>query len=191
LLFYSQYGEDRWIVENVSLPTKGVFVEVGAYDGVTGSNTLHFEQQGWTGLIVEPDPRQRQKLARNRRCRIETCAIGSNPDAVFHLTRAPELSGFLRKGGDVRLPVKSFEEVLKIHGIGQIDLLSVDTEGTEIEVWRSFDADLYRPQVVILEYQTLGLPLQDNNLLDEMNRGPYRLLHRTQANLIFHRIQLG
>lgn len=152
--YYSQYGEDRWIAEHLSLATTGLFVAVGAYDGVTGSNTLHFEEQGWTGLIIEPDPRQRQNLARNRRCRVETSAIGSNPDAVFHLAKAPELSGFLRTGGDVRLPVKSLGEVLKVQGIGEIDLLSIDTEGTEIDVWRSFDSNLHRPGVVILEYET-------------------------------------
>lgn len=164
---------------------------MGAYDGVAGSNTFHFEQQGWTGLIVEPDPRRRHKLALNRRCRLETSAIGSDPGTVFHLAKAPELSGFLRTGGDVRLPVKSLGEVLKVHGIGRIDLLSIDTEGTEIDVWRSFDSNLHRPRVVILEYETLGLRSQDNELLDEMSRGPYRLPRRTRANLIFTSSTIG
>jgi FkbM family methyltransferase len=191
MAFYSQYGEDRWITENLLLPTVGVFVEVGGEDGAIRSNTLHFEQKGWTGLIIEPDPRQRENLARNRRCLIENCAIGVDPHAVFHLTDPPALSGFLREGGDLRVPVKTLGNVLRENGIGMIDLLSIDTEGTEIEIWRSFEPEFHRPDLVIIEYNTQGLPLKDNELLDEMNRGPYRLLHRTEANLIFRRLPSG
>jgi hypothetical protein len=35
--------------------TGGVFIELGANDGLTQSNTAFFEfSRGWTGLLVEP-----------------------------------------------------------------------------------------------------------------------------------------
>jgi FkbM family methyltransferase len=186
--FYSQFGEDKWIADNLSLPTNGVFVEVGADDGVTGSNTKHLEERGWTGLCIEPDPRQIDKLRASRSCQISTCAIGPDPDAVFHLDGYPSLSGFLRSGGDIKVPVMTLGELLKETGIGKIDVLSIDTEGTEIDVWRSFDHEKHQPGIVIAEFNTSGMAPKDNELLDELNRGPYRVAHRTFANYIFERL---
>jgi hypothetical protein len=94
----------------------------------------------------------------------------------------------LRTGGDINLPVKTLGEVLKEAEIGKIDLLSIDTEGTEIDVWRSFDSEVHQPEIVIIEFNTLGLPLKDREVIEELERGPYRVVHRTHANLIFHRI---
>ena len=63
LLSFSQNGQDRWIFEQLVEPLllrspralAGVFVEAGAVDGVTNSNTLFFERYlGWSGLLVEP-----------------------------------------------------------------------------------------------------------------------------------------
>jgi FkbM family methyltransferase len=186
--FHSQFGEDKWITENLSLPATGVFVEVGADDGVTGSNSLHFEQMGWSGLCVEPDPRNHDKLRVNRKCQISTCAVGTNPDAVFHLDGHPSLSGFLGGGEPIKVPVKPLSELLRETGIGKIDVLSIDTEGTEIDVWRSFDHEKHQPGIVIAEFNTSGLPLKDNELIHELNQGPYRVVHRTFANYIFERL---
>ena len=57
-VFHSQHGEDRIILAAVTLPTQGVFVDVGAGDAVAFSNTLHFEKNGWTGLCVDADERR-------------------------------------------------------------------------------------------------------------------------------------
>ena len=49
--YYSQHGEDKYI-ESLFPEKEGVCIEVGAYDGITLSNTLHFEQKGWTALCI-------------------------------------------------------------------------------------------------------------------------------------------
>jgi hypothetical protein len=49
LPYYSQYGEDRRLIENIPLPGIGTFAEVGAADGRTFSNSLVFESLGWGG----------------------------------------------------------------------------------------------------------------------------------------------
>jgi hypothetical protein len=38
--YFSQFGEDKWIVDNLHYPLKGTFVDVGASDGIYGNNTL-------------------------------------------------------------------------------------------------------------------------------------------------------
>ena len=56
--FFSQLGQDRYLLENFFRGKRGgVFVDIGAYDGQTFSNTLFFERSmAWTGLCIEPLP---------------------------------------------------------------------------------------------------------------------------------------
>ena len=68
----SQEGQDRIILdlffrENGEYKRGGIFIEVGAYDGVTISNTLLMERElGWTGLCLEPIPERFTQLRNNR-----------------------------------------------------------------------------------------------------------------------------
>ena len=52
---YSQNDEQRYITEYFG-DTKGRFLDIGAYDGRTFSNTLRLAELGWSGLCLEPDP---------------------------------------------------------------------------------------------------------------------------------------
>ncbi|MEM7189422.1 MAG: methyltransferase, partial [Pseudomonadota bacterium] len=46
----------------------GTFVEIGGYDGITGSNCLFFElMRGWSGLLIEPSPMFHAQAAAFRR----------------------------------------------------------------------------------------------------------------------------
>jgi FkbM family methyltransferase len=186
-MFHSQFGEDKWIVENVPLPERGVFVEVGAADGVTDSNTLYFEEElGWTGLLIEPDPNPlKQTKLRERKARISRTAIGLKARPFFVNTRHPYLSGFNGVGSELNLPVDTLGNVLRENGIGEIDLLSVDTEGTELEVWESFDPNLHRPKVVVIEWMTLGMPTREVEI--RLRLKDYKLRHMTDCNMIFLR----
>ena len=66
-----QAGQDQYVWQRVLKPQKlccrGVFVEFGARNGVTESNTRALEKyQGWTGLLAEVDPRESKSLRQNR-----------------------------------------------------------------------------------------------------------------------------
>jgi len=82
-VFYSQYEQDEWLYNNFFSQRGGVFLEVGADDGVDKSNTLFFEKNlGWTGLCVEPSPERFSLLKANRNCFCEEVAIAEGHDTV-------------------------------------------------------------------------------------------------------------
>jgi hypothetical protein len=59
--FYSQMGQDKWVSETVFPGVKnGFFLDVGSGDGTFLSNTKALEQRGWTGICVDPFPRNMQ-----------------------------------------------------------------------------------------------------------------------------------
>ena len=70
LPYYSQFGQDKYLNEEVFRnKTNGVFVEIGAYDGIKLSNTYFFEKEmNWSGICVEPVPPLFSKAKENRRC---------------------------------------------------------------------------------------------------------------------------
>jgi FkbM family methyltransferase len=156
--YFSQFGQDHYLSKQLFENRRnGVFVDVGAYDGVSGSNTLYFEKfLGWTGLCIEPDPAQFAKLARVRSSKcVQTCIADRNGSARF--LRVNE--GLTMMGGlvdhfeavdlkmvsersstsIVEIPVRRLDAVLKEYGISAIDYLSIDTEGSELAILRSFD----------------------------------------------------
>lgn len=86
----SQVGQDIWLDENIFKgKTNGVFIEVGAFDGLYGSNTFFFEKErNWKGLLIEPHDLNFQEMYNNSgrdREMMVNCAIDVNEGEVEFL----------------------------------------------------------------------------------------------------------
>jgi FkbM family methyltransferase len=162
--YASQFGQDvvlDAILRGLGV-SRGFFVDVGAHDGTTGSNTVFFERGGgWEGICIEPLPGPFEKLKANRSALALNCAIGEregNADFISVKGYAEMLSGLeleldrrhrariedevARHGGNretARVAVRRLDGILADHDVRRIDLLSVDVEGAELAVLRSFD----------------------------------------------------
>lgn len=188
--FTAQNGEDRWMWEHrveLCLPPYGVYVEVGAADGLKFSNTWWLEQLGWKGLCIEPDQRFEPRLSLNRKCLIEHCAIGKEyGTASLRLMSDPTLSGLVRPGFPrVNVLVVTLDHLLRKHALESVHVLSIDTEGTELDVWNSFDHSKVRPNVVVLEWLTRGLVEHSERVIQALRSSEYELAVTLGANHIF------
>jgi FkbM family methyltransferase len=176
--YYSQDGQDKWIIEKL-FPDKvdGTFVDIGAHDGVTFSNTYILEQKGWNGMVVEPNPLVYEKLSRNRKCvTVQGCITPKPGKGKFRMiTGYPEmLSGLITEyderhvdrinneiklhgGGiqDIEVDCYNLVELLKSYEILRIDYLSMDIEGAEYDVLKSIDFDLVDIEVIGVENKYL------------------------------------
>jgi FkbM family methyltransferase len=186
--YHSQWGEDEWLDAHGMLPATGVFVDVGAGDGRRGSNTLALERRGWRGLCVEPDSRHWPVL-RTRDCALARVAVDEVAGyRLLHLHARPTRSSLLAVPA-VRTRIvrcERLDTLLQQSGIGRIDLLSIDTEGTELAVWRSFDAMVHRPSLVIVEYEESRQGRRAEDLCGVIGER-YALVRRTPSNLILVR----
>lgn len=186
--FSSQHGEDAWIVQNLK-PAPGFFIDIGAFNGVTCSNTVAFEDLGWHGICVEPDPIMAAQCALARKCQTLCAAIGirsANPSAFTVNINDRGASGFTQKWPHhILVPVLTLEQLIMACPKFQCDLLSIDTEGSELEVWHSGRG--CRPRIVVIEYQTRDEPSQELVIIQRLTQEGYGLLHRTPHNLIFAR----
>lgn len=181
---HSQCGEDVWILENLK-PDVGTFCEVGAYDGILSSNTLLFEELGWMGLLIEPDPFLAAQCQQNRKAPCFCCACGFKAiSRWFPINKKDRgLSGWNRPGDPIPVIQIPLSELLDHSRCEDVSFLSIDTEGTELEVWQSIGN--IRPRIVMLEYQTCDEPPQDKAIVERMAADGYQEVHRTQYNIIF------
>jgi FkbM family methyltransferase len=149
---------------------------------------LFLENLGWSGLLIEPDPRRHAAIRATRRAPLVDCAIGVGQGREFRLHSNPDLSGFLRTEGQaVTVRTASLSQVLEEYQVKSIDLLSIDTEGTEVEVWRSLSVEKYSPRIVIAEWATWGIAKDETELKATIENDGYRLVHRTEVNYVFVR----
>lgn len=164
--FYSQSGQDRYLNEQIfKNKTNGIFIDIGAHDGMTFSNTYFFETAlGWKGICFEPMPNQFEKLKKNRNCIcINACVAPTNDTVPFlwvhsEFPNLDMLSGMCQtydprhfarlhyelslNGGSyeiVKIPAVCLNDVLHEHAIDRVDYLSIDTEGGELEILKSIN----------------------------------------------------
>lgn len=154
--FYYQYGQDEILFKEIK-KTNGVFLDIGAYDGITYSNTYFFEKLGWNGICIEPLPSIYSELVKNRKCTCINCAI-SDKEGLFEFIEIlgnendAMLSGFNReniindkqKYKKIKTYTFRLDTILKREKIDKIDLCSIDVEGHGVNVvksinWKEYD----------------------------------------------------
>lgn len=157
----------------------GVYVDVGAGDGIFNSLTYYFEHaRCWTGLVVEPTSNEAPKAKRQRPGSIvvegAVCAddgIGAGFLDVRlnglwtgwsgfetsmtpqHLAQIDEMVATNSGWTSERISVKCYtlNRLLDDHGFTRVDLLVVSTEGSEPDVLRSADFQRHQIDVILVE----------------------------------------
>lgn len=161
----SQLGADLLALA-LTGKSRGVFVEFGACDGKTLSNSYLLEKyHGWQGVLSEPSTVWHEQLYKNRKCKIETKCVGerSGEQVRFSEVERPEFSGLssLSSNKDEKSDVIkislvetiSLNELLK-NSISHkfINYLSVDTEGGEYKILSSLNWNTWSFDFVSVEH---------------------------------------
>jgi FkbM family methyltransferase len=173
--FYSMQGEDCLLWKLLGDVGDGFYIDVGAFDGVHLSNSYTFEHLRWRGLCVEAHP-DTFALLRQRRpgaiCVHGACvgdpqqtlvAFNAEPCGLLSGLQPLDEKSIQRRYAErgrafegfqtLRVPAMTLADLLAEHGLTAqpITFLSVDVEGTEIDVLRGLDLAQHRPRVVVAE----------------------------------------
>jgi FkbM family methyltransferase len=175
LRYYAQAGEDALLWSVFAGERPGFFIDVGAFDGRYLSNSMSFEEQGWKGICVEAHPEYFLHCQANRTastCIHAACVGPDDPPTARFLTeplgilsgiRADEtldLAARYAKRGmifpgftEVEVPALTLDSIIAEYhpDVSQIDFLSVDVEGTEIDVIRGLSVEA---RVIVVEANT-------------------------------------
>ena len=206
-MYYSQCQEDIFLNEHIFKNKRnGTYIELGALDGVLYSNTKFFEDTlNWTGILIEPHPYKFNALKHNRPNNfLFNSLVSCHKDPLkfrYFVDGHSAVSGVentlsqhhfdeyfnkyinILPQDTVFITPKTLTEIVKEAGLTHIDLLSLDVEGHEYEVLKSWDFSI--PIDVIL-LETLGVQPESDELCREiLLKHNYKFVTKCAHNEIY------
>jgi len=167
---FSQYGQESFVLDIVHRGARGFYVDVGASDGKTNSNTFLLEQMGWQGLCIEPNPESFARLQQTRtgaHCCNVAASDRVSEDADFLQVESGPVgrSGLLdtyrpedlermqrRQNSRIAVPTRTLEQLFReCHVPRGVDYLDIDVEGHELHVLRGIDFRRHSFEVIGVE----------------------------------------
>lgn len=206
-LLFSRYLGER---------EEGMYVEVGAHDGILVSNTWGLSERGWKGILIEPVPEVAEVCRRNYShkpgvsviqsavsrpgvTQVELAVAGAlttaNPNVESEYDGIPWAAD---PKGRARLVAKSstLDELLSDQDIApDFDVLVVDVEGFEAEVFAGFDLLRWRPRMLIVELVDGHPDLKSTASTDaalgmEISKHGYHIVYKDCINTVFVRLDV-
>jgi FkbM family methyltransferase len=170
----AENGQDFFVLENTSYKERGFFVDIGAADGITGSNTFILEKfYKWHGICVDPNPVFMQSLFNCRDSFVSTLCVYSETGKILPFKFCTDENQFF--GWNFRSGLKqhlskindevdrsfsmlnvltiSLNDLLELYNAPlNIDYISLDTEGSEYEILKAFDFKKYNVKCLTVEH---------------------------------------
>jgi FkbM family methyltransferase len=198
--FVSQDGQDKFLEKKIFKGYKnGVFVDVGAHDGLSINNTIYFEKNNnWSGINIEPNPNVFNRLVKNRPNSINLNYAVSEKEAKLdfmmntgytemlsglkdnydtkHLQRIErEVKIHGGKNNIIKVTAKRLESILDDNNISKINYLSIDVEGAEFSVIKSINFEKVFIDIIGFEnnYISKSIPI-----IEYLQEKGYVLIHK-------------
>ncbi len=174
--YYSQKGQDKFLNEEVFNGKEGgFFVDIGAHDGISFSNSYFFEKYlGWKGICIEPNPDIFPKLIQNRLSLCLQLAVAKENkkfnflkcegymlemySGIFELMDVKHIERIEKEmqifGGScstIEIQCKPISEILNEYNINSIDFINIDIEGGEEEAIKSIDFKKTKIKAILVE----------------------------------------
>ena len=209
----TEHGELRCLMRLALDAPNRFLVDVGANDGIKASNSYGLILRDWEAILIEPYPPCFEKLRQlhesNRKVRLVNSACGlTHGELDLYLGKDGEGAGYAtlctddtewfrvtRTGVSVRVPVSPLTTILEQNSCPpSFALLSVDTEGFDLQVLESLDFERFRPFVIITEDDPILLPpppeyCTDKNKYELLRQQGYDFIRSFSRNSVwkFHR----
>jgi FkbM family methyltransferase len=190
--------------------TTGLFVEIGAFDGITYSNTWGLAERGWEGLLVEPLPESAAKCRKNHgkhpKVHIIETAVGAfrgvtplmlagalttanHAQATEYKTT--EWARRLVTNASIEVPMTTLDSLLDEGKVSVgFDLLVIDVEGYEGAVFEGFSLTRWLPKMLIVEladtHPDLSVTARDDAWLStKIQATGYHIVYKDAINTVF------
>ena len=193
---YGDYETDLVIQKYFEPGYIGTCIDIGAGVGTERSNTYYFEKNRWVCLCIEPNPnlyrhmRMYRRLALNLACSnydkksapFQVYVVNQdNQEAISSLVVDQRLveshKGLIDKTYEIQVEVKKLDTILSKINIEKIDFISIDTEGTELDVLQGFDIARWKPKLLVIENN-----FNDTELKEHLYKFGYNLSERIGVN---------
>ena len=203
---YSQEGEDMILRRLFEKQKKGFYVDVGAHHPKRFSNTFFFYKNGWRGINIDAMPNSMYLFnkIRPRDINIEIPISDKKQKLKYYMFNEPALNTFSKEIAEKRadkndykiisekeMETATLEEIFKKHlpYSQEIDFMSIDVEGLDLQVLKSNNWRQFRPKFVLVEI--LGSSITDIANSKEykyLSEFEYEIFAKTVNTVIFRRV---
>lgn len=168
---HSQIEQERWVLGMCEGRRAGRFAEIGAFDGVLHSNTYRLELDfGWSGVLVEPNPLLFASLAQNRSAHCLRKAVHREDGLMLSFIASQEIGTLaeyaeadayaehrrqaVRENGVIEVETITFAAMAEADERGHLgfDYVSLDTEGSELDILGTIDFARQRIALFTIEH---------------------------------------
>lgn len=201
---YSQCGEDlimRFLLKDFLGLEKPTYLDIGAHHPTYLSNTYLFYTEGSHGVCVEPDPHLHQEIQRKRKrdvClnigigekRIANAALYISGDRLFNTFSKNIACQMAPINGDssgrtASIDIVPINEIIADYFDPCPNLISIDTEGMDMEILQGMDFSRHRPEVFCIETLTSTLWEKITDIVEYLKSKEYSVYADTMINTIF------
>ena len=161
-VFHSNWGIDRMVEDYFKKKNNGFFVDVGCHQPFLNNNTYILYKKGWRGINIDLDfgAIDMFNFFRKEDTNIQVAVSNSieKKNLYYFHSRSAINTLSIKEGLKSRQVKKVITSTLNkiiensIHNNKEIDFLSIDVEGYEIEVLQGLDFNKYKPKLVVLEF---------------------------------------
>lgn len=171
-LHISENSQDFFVLDKLHYKKHGYFVDIGASDGITGSNTFILEKfYKWSGICVDPNPATLKSLCGARDVTISDLCVYNETGKILPFKFLQDQDNFY--GWNLRASLSnhmldtavefntinvltiSMNDLLKLYNAPKnIDYISLDTEGSEYEILSTFDFTKYNVKIFTVEHKS-------------------------------------
>jgi FkbM family methyltransferase len=203
---YAQEGEDILIDRILNNQKQGFFIDVGAHHPQRFSNTYYFYNKGWRGINVDAMPGSMKLFQEHRPEDINIeAAISRNPSPlIYYRFNEPALNTFIKEEAEKKdgLATYRIEEKITIQTTTlsaiidqylpkgkEVDFLTIDVEGLDLEVLQSNDWSRVKPRLIIVEdlSKELNLILGNSATRQFLEQQGYRLFSKLYNTCMYLR----
>lgn len=198
---YSQEGEDMIVKRFMEHVGRGFYVDVGAYHPKRFSNTYYFYKKGWRGINIDATPGSMQLFnkLRPRDINLEVAVSNTEETLTFHkfnnapintfskeLSRKRNHHGPFKIREEVPMKTKPLSKILDRHlsPDQEIDFLTIDVEGMDLQVLQSNNWQRYRPTLVLVEELNFD-SIENSEVAEFLDRQGYHFCAKTY-NTVFY-----
>ncbi|WP_231739478.1 FkbM family methyltransferase [Flavobacterium sp. TAB 87] len=201
---FSQEGEDLILERLFEGKNWGIYVDVGAHHPYRYSNTFKFYLKGWRGVNIDAMPGSMDLFNkwRPRDFNIEAAISEEKEILCFYIFNDLALNTFdetvvklydndkyFRVIEKKEIETKKLSDVLEnsLRNSEQIDFMSIDVEGLDLDVLHSNDWQRFKPLVILIEILNVAsiIDVQDHEIYIYLTSKGYKLFSRTVNTFIF------
>ena len=201
---YSYGGIDSLVLNIFKNQKKGFYLDIGCGHPIKNNNTYLLNKRGWSGINIDLDEGNIDLFNSYRKKDVNLATAVSDKEGetdLYFYHNKSALNTISKENADFQKAKVSAIKKIKTQTINKIiensqfkdrkiDFLSVDVEGSELAILKTFDFTKYSPKVIVVEYLDLSLKkleIKNLNINNIIKSEIYKLIlskNYTLANIL-------